>query len=83
MEADTGPSVAMGEKPFHILGPKPVRMGLAAEMLEIVKYQLARSLRGTIGVVVIAEPLTYLVHELEAGIWAKFRCIFLLAFRDL
>jgi hypothetical protein len=73
----------VGEKPFHILGPKPVRMGLAAEVLEIVKYPLARSLLGTIGVVVIAEHLTYLVHEPEAGIWAKFLCIFLLTFHGL
>jgi hypothetical protein len=42
-------SGAVGEKPFHILGPKPVRMGLAAAVLEIVKYPLARGLLGTIG----------------------------------
>ena len=76
-------SGAVEEKPFHILGPKPVRMGLAAEVLEIAKYPLARGLLGTIGVVVIAEHLTHLVHELEAGIWAKFRCIFLFTFHGL
>jgi hypothetical protein len=74
---------AVGEKLFHIIGPKPVRRGLAAAVLEIVKYPLARGLLGTIGVVVFAEHLTYLAHELKAGIWAKFRCIFLLTFHGL
>jgi hypothetical protein len=73
----------VGEKPFHILYPKPVRMGLAAEVMDITKYPLAIGLLGTVGVVVIAEHLAHPVHELEPGIWAKFRCIFLLNFHIL
>jgi hypothetical protein len=73
----------VGEKPFHILGPTPVRMGLAAAVMEIAKYPLAIGLLGTVGVVVRAEHLAHLVHELEAGMWAKFRCIFLWTFHVL
>jgi hypothetical protein len=58
-------------------------MGLAAEVMDIAKYPLAIGLLGTVGVVVIAEHLAHLVHELEAGIWAKLRFIFLLNFHAL
>jgi hypothetical protein len=51
--------------------------------MEIAKYPLAIGLLGTVGVVVIAEHLAHLVHELEAGIWANIRCIFLLTFHVL
>src|SRR4029453_16879388 len=70
----------VGGKPFHILCPKPVRMGLAAAVMDIGKYPLAIGLLGTVGVVVIAEHLAHLVHEFETGIRAKFPCIFLLTF---
>ena len=76
-------SCEVGEKPFHIFGPKPVWMGLAAEVMHIAKYPLAIGLLGTVAVVVIAEHLAHLVHELEAGIGAKFRLIFLLTFHNL
>jgi hypothetical protein len=76
-------SCEVGEKPFHILCPKPVRMGLAAEVMDIAEYPLAIGLLGAVGVVVIAEHLAHLVHELEAGILAKFRFIFLLTFHVL
>jgi hypothetical protein len=73
----------VGEKPFHLLCPKPVRMGLAAEVMDRAQYPLAIGLLGTVGVVMLAEPLAHLVHELEAGLWATFRCIFLLTFHAL
>jgi hypothetical protein len=53
-------------------------MGLAAEVMNIAKDPLAIGLLGTVGVVVRAEHLAHLVHELEAGMWAKFRLIVLL-----
>jgi hypothetical protein len=55
-------SCEMGEKPFHSRCPKPVRMGLAAEVMDIAKYPLAIGLLGTVGVVVIATHLTHLVR---------------------
>ena len=70
----------VGEKPFHIRCPKPVRMGLAAEVMDIAQDPLAIGLLGTVGVVAIAEPLAHLVPALEAGIRAKCRCTFLLTF---
>ena len=76
-------SCEVGEKPFHILGPKPVWMGLAAEVMNIAKDPLAIGLLGTVGVVVIAEHFAHLVHELEARIRVKFRFLFLLTFHFL
>jgi hypothetical protein len=70
----------VGEQPFHILYPKPVRMGLAADVMDRAQDPLTRDLVGTVGVVMIAEHLAHLVHALEAGMWATFRCIFLLTF---
>ena len=58
-------------------------MSLAAEVMDSAKYPLAIGLLGTVGVVVIAEHLAHLVYELEAGMWAKLRCIFLLTFHVL
>ena len=58
-------------------------MGLAAEVMDIAKYPLAIGLLGVVGVVMITEHLAYLVHELEAGIRAEFRFIFLLTFHTL
>ena len=77
VEADTWPSGKL-EKPFHILCPEPLRIGLAAEVMEIAQYPVAIGLLGTVGVVIRAEHLAHLVHQLEAGIRAKFRCIFIL-----
>ena len=73
----------VGEKAFHLLGPEPVRMGLAAEVMDIAQDPVARGLLGAVGVVVIAEHLAHLVHQLEAGIRAKFRCSILLTFHNL
>ena len=70
----------MGEKALHILCPEPVRMGLAAEVMDIAEYPLAIGLLGAVGVVMIPEHLAHLIHEFEAGIRAKFRFIFLLTF---
>ena len=50
-----------------ILCPKPVRRGLAADVMDRAKEPLARGLLGTVGVVVRAEHLAHLVHALEAG----------------
>ena len=73
----------VGEKALHILCPEPVRMGLAAEVMDIAQDPVAIGLLGAVGVVIIAEHLAHLVHQLEAGIRAKFRCIFLLTFHNL
>jgi hypothetical protein len=84
VEVDIWRSVArVGEKAFHIRGPKPVRMGLTAEGTEIAQDPLAMGLLGTAGVVLRAEHLAPLVHQLEAGMWVKFRRIFLLTFHFL
>ena len=72
----------VGEKALHLRGPEPVRRGLAAEVMEIAKYPLAISLLGAVGVVIRAEHLAHLVHEREAGIWAKFRLSILLTFHN-
>ena len=73
----------MGEQPFHILCPEPVRMGLAADVMEIAQDPLAIGLLGTVGVVVRAEHLAPLVHAREAGVWVKSQFIFLLTFHTL
>jgi hypothetical protein len=84
VEADTWAlSYEVGEKPFHLLCPQPIRMGLAAEVMEIARYPLAIGLLGAVGVVVIAEYLSHLVHQLEAEMWAKFWYIFVLIFHIL
>ena len=58
-------------------------MGLAAEVMNIAKYPLAISLLCAVGVVIIAEHLAHLVHELEVGIRVESRFIFLLTFNIL
>ena len=73
----------VGEKALHLLGPEPVRMGLAAEVMDKAQDPVDIGLLGAVGVVIIAEHLAHLVHQLEAGIRAKFRCIFLLIFHAL
>jgi hypothetical protein len=70
----------MGKKPLYIFGAKPIWMGLATEVTDIAQYPVAIGLLGTVGVVVITEYLAHLVHEPEAGIWAKFRSILLWTF---
>jgi hypothetical protein len=55
-------------------------MGRAAEVMDIAQEPLAIGLLGTVGIALLAEHLAHLVHEREAGMWAKFRCIFLLTF---
>ena len=70
----------MGEEPFHILCPEPVRMGLAAEVMDIAKYPLAIGLLCAVGVVMITEHLAHLVHKFEFGIRAELWSIFLLTF---
>jgi hypothetical protein len=71
------------EKALHLRCPEPVRMGLAAEVMDIAPDPPAIGLLGTIGVVVRAEHLAHLVHEREAGIWVKSQFIFLLTFHTL
>jgi hypothetical protein len=73
----------VGEQPFHILCPKPVWMGLAADVMDIATDPLSIGLLGTVAVVVRAEHLAHLVHALKAGMWATFRCIVLLTFHVL
>ena len=58
-------------------------MGLTAEVMEIAQDPVARGLLGAVGVVILAEHLAHLVHQREAGIRPKFRCIFLLSFHNL
>ena len=70
----------VGEQPFHLRCPKPVRLGLAADVLDRAQDPLAIGLLGPVGVVVRAAHLAPLVHELEAGMWATWRCLFLLTF---
>jgi hypothetical protein len=73
----------VGEKALHIRGPEPVRMGLAAEVMDIAQYSVAIGLLGAVGVAIIAEHLAYLVHQLEAGMRAKCWCILILTFHNL
>ena len=55
-------------------------MGIAAIMVDVAKYPLTIGLLGAIGIVMVAEYLTHLIHKLQAGIWSKFRYIFLFIF---
>jgi hypothetical protein len=65
----------VGEKALHLLCHEPVRRGLAAAVMEIAKDPVAIGLLGAVGVAIRAEHLAHPVHQLEAGIRAKFRCI--------
>jgi hypothetical protein len=86
---DVSPGPSAG--PGHALGPGtptasrfPARpWGLAAEVMDIAQDPVAIGLLGTVGVVLRAEHLAHLVHQLMAGIRAKFRCIFILIFHNL
>jgi zinc transporter ZupT len=73
----------VGETAIHLLGPEPVRRGLAAAVMEIAKYPVAIGLLGAVSIVIIAEHLAHLVHQLEAGIRPKFQCILFLTFHNL
>jgi hypothetical protein len=73
----------VGEKALHILCPESARMGPAAEVMDIAKYPVAIGLLGAVGVVIIAEHLAHLVHQLEAGIGAKFRLSIILTLHNL
>ena len=73
----------MGKKPLDILCPEHVRMGLAAEMMDIAEYPLTIGLLGAVSVMMIAKYFAHLIHKLEAGIRAKFRFVFRLTFHNL
>ena len=66
----------VGQKPFYILGAKPIRMGLAAEVPAIAQAPLTRGLLRMAGVVVIAEHLAHLIHELGPGCGRNFDLFF-------
>ena len=72
----------VGEEALHIRGPKPVRMGLATVGTDIAQYLLGIGLLGAVGLVRRAQRLAPLIHQLEAGIRAKFRCILMLIFHN-
>jgi hypothetical protein len=71
------------ENALHLLCPEPVRMGLAAEVTDVAPDPAAIGLLGAVRIAIIAEHLAHLVHQLEAGIRPKFRCIFVLTFHNL
>ena len=73
----------VGEKALHLLCPEPVRMGLAAEVMDKAQYPVDIGLLGAVGVVIIAEHLAHLVHQREARIRAKFRLRIILTFHNL
>ena len=58
-------------------------MGLAAEVMDKAQDPVDIGLLGAVGVVIIAEHLAHLVHQLEARIRAKFRLSILLTFHNL
>ena len=63
----------MGEKAFDILGPELVGMSLTAAVVDIAAYPLTIGLLGAVGVVVIAQHFTHLIHELKARIGMELR----------
>lgn len=62
----------MGKKTLHVLGLERCGMSLAAEMVNIAENPLAIGLFGTVGVMMVPENLTHLVHELEFWIGPEF-----------
>jgi hypothetical protein len=54
----------VGETAIHLLGPEPVRRGLAAAVMEIAKNPVAIGLLDAVGVAILAEHLAHLVHQL-------------------
>ena len=61
------------EEALHFPGPRFAGVGVAAEVEDAPANPLAIGLLGSIGVVVVAEDLSYLVHKAEAGIRSEFR----------
>jgi hypothetical protein len=72
----------VGENALHILGPEPVRMGLAAAGLEIAPDPVAIDRLGAVGIAIITEHLAHLVHQREAGMRVQCRCIFMVTFHN-
>ena len=73
----------MGKKTFNILGPKHVWMGFPAKEIDISEYPLAIYLLCTIGIVVIAEYFTHLIHQFKIWIRTEFLYIFILTFHNV
>lgn len=66
----------VGKKTFHIPDAKVPGMGLAAKKTDKAHYPLAAGLLGAVGIMMIAQHLAYLLHQLEFRIGVKSRFIF-------
>ena len=66
----------VGKKAFHIPDAKVPGMGLAAKEIDKTPYPLVVGLLSAVGIVMIAQHLTYLVHQFEFRIRMKLRFIF-------
>jgi hypothetical protein len=73
----------VGEKALHLLGPEPVRRGLAAAVMEIAKDPVAIGLLGAVDVAIIAEHLAHLVISLRPGFGLNFGVCLFLTFHNL
>ncbi len=66
----------VGKKTLHIPDTKVPEMGLAAKKMDKTHYPLAVGLLGAAGIMIIAQHLAHLLHELEFRIGMKSRLIF-------
>jgi len=64
------------QKAFNFPGSECIRVGLAAEVVNVAKNPLTIGQLGPIGVVVVTKDLFYLVHEPETLIRSEFRLAF-------
>jgi hypothetical protein len=76
-----GPALGPGTPTASRFRARP--WGLAAAVMDRVKYPVAIGLLGAVRVVLRAEHLAHLVHQLEAGSWSPCRVILILIFHNL
>jgi hypothetical protein len=66
----------IGKKTFNVIAPQIFWVGLATEEMNEPNYPLAVGLLGTVGVMMIRQYFTNLLHQLELWIRMKFWSVF-------